>query len=195
MKINLSQSLGEAQLYLSGGGGDGEDEGQVAGSSGTPTAALSGLRIWSRSYSQRLESLYRELGLSEGATPAEVKQAYHRRALQCHPDLHSNDGTEFMRVTKAYNQIMNRGANSRLVHVSPSPADARIFQGPVAFWWVSLLLGVVLFWYPSHMYLESRSRVLQHEPSRFVEPSRDAIKRERIAAILFERQRKAKEQD
>lgn len=35
-----------------------------------------------RFYSRGLRGPYEELGLSEGATPAEVKQAYHRRSLE-----------------------------------------------------------------------------------------------------------------
>ncbi|KAI5077515.1 hypothetical protein GOP47_0007339 [Adiantum capillus-veneris] len=154
-----------------------------------------GWQEWRRSFSQPVEALFRQLGLSQGATLDEVKQAYRRRALECHPDLHHNDGTEFRRLTESYNQLINRGGSyHRRIHVRSAPTEHRIFQGPRAFWWVSLFLTVVLFWYPSHMYLQNRNRVSLHEPSRYIEPSRDAAKRERIAAIILEKQRKAKDQ-
>ncbi|MCO5608526.1 hypothetical protein L7F22_062737 [Adiantum nelumboides] len=66
-------------------------------------------REWRRSFSQPAEALYRKLGLSRGASLDEVKQAYRRRALECHPDLHHNDGSEFRHLTELYNQLINRG--------------------------------------------------------------------------------------
>lgn len=108
-----------------------------------------------------------------------------------HPDLHPNDSKEFMRITAAYERIMKKGSNLRHGVPGAKHFETRLFHGPVAFWWVSLLLGSILFWYPSQMYFGNRQN--NREPSRVIEPSHDAIKRERIAAILFERQRKEKE--
>lgn len=160
-------------------------------------------RKWSRSYSysqqqlyhrNSLESAFQELGVPMGATLSEVKSVYRRRALQCHPDLHPTDGEEFVRITAAYERIMKRGGPYRR-HVASSPphVSTERYHMPVAFWWVSLLLGSILFWYPSQMYLRNRSSM--KEPSIGLRPTRDAVKRERIAAILLERQRTEKLQE
>ena len=100
-----------------------------------------------------------------------------------------------MRVTEAYKMIMSGRGRIRRVGVSSSTStETRIFQGPRAFFWVSIMLGVVLFAYPLNMYMDNRTRVSRgDEPSRFVEPTRDVVKRERIAAILLERQRQEKD--
>ena len=91
--------------------------------------------------------------------------------------------------------IMSGRGRIRRVGVSSSTStETRIFQGPRAFFWVSIMLGVVLFAYPLNMYMDNRTRVSRgDEPSRFVEPTRDVVKRERIAAILLERQRQEKD--
>jgi hypothetical protein len=50
-------------------------------------------------------TLYAVLGLDASATPAQIKRAYHRRALKCHPDKHANDPEktrEFQAISAAY---------------------------------------------------------------------------------------------
>jgi hypothetical protein len=53
------------------------------------------------------ESAWHVLGLQTGASRAEVKRAYQRRALQTHPD-HGGDATEFRAVQRAYEKLMQR---------------------------------------------------------------------------------------
>ena len=57
---------------------------------------------------------YRILGLSEGATIAEVKAAYRKLALRYHPDkgVSKQDGEKFMAITEAYGILRSgvRGA-------------------------------------------------------------------------------------
>ena len=56
------------------------------------------------------------------------------------------------------------------------------------------MLGVVLFVYPLNMSMDNQTMVSYGDgPSRFVDPTRDVVKRERIAAILLERQRQEKD--
>jgi curved DNA-binding protein CbpA len=72
------------------------------------------------------EDHYRTLRLSPGATRREVKKAFHRLALQYHPDVarHHNDGDEdnnsddFQRINVAYQRVMAnmREAEARLEH-------------------------------------------------------------------------------
>ncbi|KAM3214751.1 hypothetical protein ACQJBY_066979 [Aegilops geniculata] len=67
---------------------------------------------------------YRTLRLAPGATRGEVKRAFHRLALQCHPDVvrrgggdrHQDGGIDFERINVAYQKVMSnmREAEARL---------------------------------------------------------------------------------
>eukprot|EP01012_Entosiphon_sulcatum_P016129 TRINITY_DN21062_c0_g1_i1.p1 TRINITY_DN21062_c0_g1~~TRINITY_DN21062_c0_g1_i1.p1 ORF type:complete len:516 (+),score=102.15 TRINITY_DN21062_c0_g1_i1:101-1648(+) len=55
-------------------------------------------------------SLYQVLGVGVKATPAEIKRAYYKRALESHPDKHPDDPTadaKFKRVSEAYEVLSN----------------------------------------------------------------------------------------
>ena len=45
------------------------------------------------------------LGLQTGATQAEIKRAYRKRAMETHPDITGSDGEEFKRVQAAYERL------------------------------------------------------------------------------------------
>jgi DnaJ-class molecular chaperone len=71
------------------------------------------------------EDHYRTLRLAPGATRREVKKAFHRLALQYHPDVarHHSDGedddsksVDFQRINVAYQRVMGklREAEARL---------------------------------------------------------------------------------
>ncbi|KAM0895421.1 hypothetical protein ACQ4PT_023833 [Festuca glaucescens] len=72
------------------------------------------------------EDHYRTLKLAPGATRGEVKKAFHRLALQYHPDVvrrrdgddDNNDGVDFQRINVAYQTVMGsvREAEARLEH-------------------------------------------------------------------------------
>ena len=50
------------------------------------------------------------LGVSENATPEEIKRAYRRKAKECHPDLHPNDpdaARKMNELNEAYDMLMN----------------------------------------------------------------------------------------
>jgi DnaJ-class molecular chaperone len=52
-----------------------------------------------------MTTLYEVLGVRPDATTEEIKQAFRRKALECHPDVGANRGgshKEFHRVTEAY---------------------------------------------------------------------------------------------
>lgn len=48
---------------------------------------------------------YRVLGLSSTATAAEIKLAYRKAALRCHPDKAKDNGDEFVRIQQAWELI------------------------------------------------------------------------------------------
>ncbi|KAM3297709.1 hypothetical protein ACQJBY_039576 [Aegilops geniculata] len=67
------------------------------------------------------EDHYRTLRLAPGATRGEVKRAFHRLALQYHPDVardghQDDDGVDFERINAAYQRVMSnmREAEARL---------------------------------------------------------------------------------
>ena len=62
---------------------------------------------------------YRTLRLAPGATRGEVKRAFHRLALQYHPDVarqENGDSVDFERINAAYQKVMSnmREAEARL---------------------------------------------------------------------------------
>ncbi|XP_039572898.1 dnaJ homolog subfamily B member 1-like, partial [Passer montanus] len=50
---------------------------------------------------------YRTLGLARGASPADIRRAYRRQALRCHPDKDRSPGAEqrFKEVAEAYDVL------------------------------------------------------------------------------------------
>jgi len=57
-----------------------------------------------RSLSTEGLSLYKALEIEKTATDSEIKKAYHKKALRCHPDKHPNDpakAEEFQKINKA----------------------------------------------------------------------------------------------
>lgn len=79
---------------------------------------------------------YERLGVSATATEAEIRAAYRRRALECHPDRHPNDPhaeTRFKEITVAYEVLsdpVRRRSYDRLCTAcnitdrQPSPSSA-----------------------------------------------------------------------
>ncbi|XP_044441740.1 chaperone protein dnaJ 8, chloroplastic [Triticum aestivum] len=62
---------------------------------------------------------YRALRLAPGATRGEIKRAFHRLALQYHPDVvrqENSDSVDFERINAAYQRVMSnmREAEARL---------------------------------------------------------------------------------
>ncbi|KAF7111423.1 hypothetical protein CFC21_111437 [Triticum aestivum] len=58
------------------------------------------------------EDHYRTLRLTPGATTGDVKRAFHRLALQYHPDVvrdghQDDDGVDFERINAAYQRVMS----------------------------------------------------------------------------------------
>ena len=53
----------------------------------------------------------RVLGVSRGATAADVKKAYHRKALENHPDK-GGDPKEFIKITEAYDVLTGTSSSS-----------------------------------------------------------------------------------
>ncbi|MCI5137756.1 MAG: J domain-containing protein, partial [Candidatus Electrothrix sp. AR1] len=65
------------------------------------------------------------LGLQAGANIAEVKQAYRKLSIKYHPDTSDqNDTAEFIKITKAYQRIIN-STSKKENNVPPSPSAWR----------------------------------------------------------------------
>ena len=57
-----------------------------------------------------IDDPYRVLGIDQGASEAEIKKAYRKKAKEYHPDLHPNDPTatkKMNEVNEAYDMLMN----------------------------------------------------------------------------------------
>lgn len=55
---------------------------------------------------------YKILGVSQDASPDEIKKAYRKKAKECHPDLHPDDPNakqKMQEVNEAYDILMNPG--------------------------------------------------------------------------------------
>jgi hypothetical protein len=120
--------------------------------------------------------------------------------------LQRKDGTEFLRISTAYQKILNK----RLVNSVPGGTTrsqspyVRVYPGPVRFnqtavtvWGLGLATGCVLFgaillW--GRMEIAHGSYAMKG-PSRVVEPSPDAVKRERIAALLLQKSKRQQEDE
>ncbi|CAM6101253.1 unnamed protein product [Calypogeia fissa] len=154
---------------------------------------------------ESLSSAYAQLGLSNDATLDEVKGAYRKLALQCHPDLNKKDGQEFVRITAAYQRITNKSSVQSPYSTSRrqyGPAvyattQTKFTPRAAAVWGFGLALGCVFF---GAVLLWARAEMVQSSyqrkgPSRVVEPTSNSLKRERIAALLMERQRTKDNED
>lgn len=76
------------------------------------------------------QQAFRELGLQRGASEAEIKSAYRKLALQCHPDRHLNSSTaeavaaahRFKAITEAYDLLTNPNERLRSSYGASSSA-------------------------------------------------------------------------
>ena len=50
---------------------------------------------------------YKRLNLNLTATNEEIKQAYKKLSIQCHPDKCKKDSTEFILLTQSYKRVLN----------------------------------------------------------------------------------------
>jgi len=87
-----------------------------------------------------IDDYYHVLGLSQGASDDEIKKAYRKLALECHPDHHPEDSEleeRFKRVTEAYSILGDADKRraydlrSRRAGYHSGPFD----QSPEAMFW------------------------------------------------------------
>ena len=70
---------------------------------------------------RRLPDAYALLGLAPGATRAEIRRAYRRRAMQIHPDVADRDTTaEMADLNAARDHLLERAPGG----ATPGPNDA-----------------------------------------------------------------------
>ncbi|XP_073389244.1 uncharacterized protein [Physcomitrium patens] len=152
-----------------------------------------------------LESAYRALELEPGSSMDDVKAAYRRLALRCHPDLNNKDGAEFLRISAAYQRLLNKNIiidaprsprTHYKSHVRAYPGPVRPFnQTAVTLWGLGLSMGCVLFGTILLWNRVESTGVPIKGPSRVIEPTSNAIKRERISALLLEKSKRPKDSE
>ena len=102
-----------------------------------------------------VDTAYYDLfGLSPDATSAQIKKAYHKRALLCHPDKHPGDKDkeqEFKELSEAYQTLFDEerravydalgreGLQGNAVYSDPRQVFAAVFGGPEFEPWVGQL--------------------------------------------------------
>ena len=72
---------------------------------------------------------YALLGISPSATPEEIRKAYLKAALQCHPDRHPHDTEatqKFQAISHAYTTLMNSDEHTQIHMESTSNHNASI---------------------------------------------------------------------
>ena len=68
------------------------------------------------------KNYYQILNINENASKEEIKKAYHKLALQYHPDKNKDEGAEekFKEISEAYDMLYNQNKNS---NVNMNPFD------------------------------------------------------------------------
>jgi len=59
------------------------------------------------------ENLYELLGISKKSTIEEIKEAYKRKAKECHPDVNGGDSSLFLKIKKAYDILSNKSTREK----------------------------------------------------------------------------------
>jgi curved DNA-binding protein CbpA len=60
------------------------------------------MNVFGASGSRSNDKFYEVLSVPKTATADEIKKAYRKRALLCHPDKHPDKGDEFRELSAAY---------------------------------------------------------------------------------------------
>ncbi|KAG0590800.1 hypothetical protein KC19_1G127700 [Ceratodon purpureus] len=155
------------------------------------------IRLFSTYPQDAISAAYKALGLKNNANLTEVKAAYRRLALKCHPDLHPKGATEFLRVKAAYEAITNPASRTFVhSHRPQRTTGIRTHAGrrhihlsdALTFWGLGLatsclLVGTMLYWgrIGSHNPMGSH----QKRPSRVIEAQQNAVTKKQIAALLI----------
>ncbi|KAH8064475.1 DnaJ domain-containing protein [Aureococcus anophagefferens] len=81
-------------------------------------------------------TLYEALGVDPGASDAQIKKAYYKKALKCHPDKHPGDAQkqkEFQAVSSAYQVLSEPEARRRYDSTGESGDDKAGAMDPSVF--------------------------------------------------------------
>lgn len=73
-----------------------------------------------------LKKYYNILGLEESASEAEIKTAYRKLALQFHPDVNPGSEAKFLKISEAYQKIINN-KETNLSDLSTNYSEEKIF--------------------------------------------------------------------
>ncbi len=70
---------------------------------------------------------YTILGITKNASPEEIKRAYRKLAMECHPDRTGGDDTKFKKINEAYEILSN--SDKRNAYDNPQPNFNNQYHG------------------------------------------------------------------
>ncbi len=128
---------------------------------------------------ERLAGAYRTLAVSPHATDEEVKQAFHKRAWTCHPDLHPGDDSlaeEFKTLEVAFSTVCTARKEAQARQSSGSPEGVPVRLHPRMTLLSEIPPGIVVWCMESALQVLENGTCMLKIDSRFWRAPRNGVR-------------------